>query len=131
MKKKIETNKTKKAVGVQQRVIQQTDLLQKLEEIKQAGNYAVCLYYGEDIGCDDLDVKPEERRALVVCHPVGCLGSVRTIYNGSIKTLLKFDPKEKPIQLNNPPKSEDYRKEGFYAFGSDDMIKSYYERFAV
>lgn len=118
-------------VNVDLRVIQQTDLLQKLEEIKQAGNYAVCLYYGEDIGCDDLDVKPEERKALVVCHPVGCLGSVRTIYNGSIKTLLKFNPKEKPTQLNNPPKSEDYREEGFYAFGTEDMIKSYYERFAV
>ena len=101
----------------------------KLEEIKQAGNYAIALYYGEDIGCDDLSVKPEWRKILIVSHPVGCLGSVKTLFKGNLKTLEVFDAKSEPTQISNPPKNEDYEKNGFYAWGTDDMIEGYYKRF--
>lgn len=117
-------------VSLKRLLASKPDILGKLEQIKKAGNYAVTLYYGEDIGCDDLDVKPEERKILIVCHPVGCLGSVRTIFNGNLKTFINFNPKEKPKQLNNPPEHGSYDEHGFYAFGTDDMIKHYYERFA-
>lgn len=99
-------------------------LLKKLEAIKQQGNYAVTLYYGEDIGCDDSDIKPRDRHIKVVCHPVGYLGELRTIYSGTVKSLLKFDVTEQPKILSNPPKREDYREEGFYVFGTDDAIES-------
>lgn len=126
-------NKTKRSSRqFEPLVIPQTfSLVNKLEEIKQAGNYAVNLFYGEDIGCDDMDVKPEERKILIICHPVGCLGSVRTLFKGNLKTLEDFNPKSQPIQLSNPPKSGDYDKNGFYVWGTDDSLKSYLKRFAV
>ena len=104
-------------------------ILDKLEEIKQAANYAVTMYYGEDIGCDDLEIPPIERAVQVVATPVGHLGEVRTLFKGTIATFENFDPNEKPIRLNNPPKREDMKENGFYAWGSDRSIQNFFEKF--
>lgn len=105
-------------------------LLKKLEAIKKEGNYAVTLYYGDSIGEDDFDKAPEDRKVTMVCHPIGFLGSVRLVYEGTVKSFLKFNPKSQPKRVSNPPTSmEIANKPIFYAFGTDDMLDKYYERF--
>jgi len=99
------------------------NLLQKLEEIKQKGAYSVQLYYGADIGADDLDIPIMEREVKVVCFPVGYLGSMRAMYVGTVKSLLELDLSIEPTQISNPPKKEEYEKEGFYCWGTETVEK--------
>ena len=40
-------------------------MIEKLEEIKKIGAYAVNVFFGEDIGWDDMDVPTEERRIII------------------------------------------------------------------
>lgn len=99
------------------------DLLEKLEEIKQVRNYAVNLTYGEDIGCDDLDVKPMERRVILFVTPIGCIGEGRMMWRGKVKDFLEFDFKKQiPTVIDNPPKSEQYEKNGYYLWGTPEGV---------
>ena len=98
-------------------------LLTKLEEIKQLGHYAVNFFYGEDIGCDDLDVKPEKRNVRLLAVPVGCLGERRIMWNGTLKQFISFDFTAKPIVISNPPKTEEYKESGYYTWGTEEAIK--------
>lgn len=102
-------------------------ILDKLEEIKQLGNYSVTLYYGEDIGCDDLDIPQNDRKIIILAVPVGYVGEVRILYRGSVSSVLAFDFSSEPRKLNNPPKREDYSKEGYYAWGTDGTINDFYK----
>ncbi len=106
-------------------------LLEKLEEVKQAGNYSVTLIYGEDVGCDDLDVPKNERKLVIMASPVGVLGSVRTMWRGSLDTLGDFNPKSEPIRISNPPKYEEYNEDGFYVWGTEEGIKGFTEKFST
>jgi len=95
-------------------------MLKKLEEIKKLGAYEVSLYFGEDIGCDDMDVPTKKRRVIVKWTPVGCLGGQRVLWNGTVATFLKFDfKKSKKKVLSNPPSREDVYKPGYYTWGTD------------
>jgi len=94
-------------------------MLNKLEEIKIAGNYAVNLTYGEDIGCDDLDVPIQERKIIVIMTPVGFCGSKRKMFIGNVKSFLEFDVKTEPKEISNPPLREEYKDDGFYIWGAD------------
>ena len=42
------------------------DLLKVLESVKQLGAYAIQMYYGKDVECDDSDVKQEERKIIIL-----------------------------------------------------------------
>lgn len=100
-------------------------LEQKLEEIKQLGNYAVQLWYGEGVGCDDSNVPANERELVIIASPVGHLGEVKLLWKGNLDLLKDFDFKAKPTELSNPPKSAEYKENGYYAWGTDDSIDKY------
>jgi len=100
-------------------------MIEKLEEIKQQGNYAINVYYGENIGCDDLSVPIMEREVKVIYVPVGYLGELRKLWRGSYKDFLKFDINQEPKIINNPPQSNEYTDAGFYMWGTDRAIEEY------
>ncbi len=93
-------------------------MIDKLEEIKKIGAYAVNVFYGEDIGCDDLDVPTEDRRIILIYTPVGFLGGRRVMWRGKYKDFLRFDFSQTPKQISNPPKEDEYKDGGFFAWGS-------------
>lgn len=108
------------------------DLSEKLEEVKQLGNYAVNLFYGEDIGYDDLSVAMLDRRVKLVCTPVGCIGEARILWVGILKDLLVFDFKNTiPLRLSNPPKREEYSNSGYYIWGTDSGVDAILARVVV
>lgn len=100
-------------------------LEKKLEELKQNGNYAVQMWYGEGTGCDDLDVTPNERALVILAKPVGHLGEVSLLWKGNLDTLKDFDFKSKPTKLTNPPREADYKEKGYYVWGTDRSIDDY------
>jgi len=97
----------------------------KLEQIKQLGNYAVQLFFGEDIGCDDLDVLLEERNLQVVYRPVGYLGEIIILWRGKVKDFKEFDFSTKPLKISNPPKKEECKENGFYFWGTDRNVENF------
>lgn len=99
------------------------ELQNKLEELKQMGNYAVSLNYGEDVGCDDSDVPQKERRVIVIMAPVGCIGETRMMYYGKLKDFLEFNLKSKPEVLPNPPKNREYEKGGYFIWGIENSVE--------
>ncbi|MFH1527751.1 MAG: hypothetical protein ABIG69_14060 [Bacteroidota bacterium] len=101
------------------------ELLKKLEEIKQIGNYAVNIMYGEDIGCDDSGVEPEERRIVLVASPVGFVGELRIMWRGIVKDFLKFDFKSKAHKISNPPERKEYEDGGFFVWGTESSTEHY------
>jgi hypothetical protein len=42
-----------------------------LENVKSSGAYQVMCYYGEEVGCDDMDVPANDRNIRIIWHPVG------------------------------------------------------------
>ena len=96
-----------------------------LEKFKQMGNYAVSLYYGEDIGCDDSDIPQKERTIKIVMSPVGYLGEVRVMLVTNLKELDNIDFSARPVQISNPPKYEEYKNNGFYAWGTEKAINDF------
>jgi len=98
-------------------------LEQKLDEFKKMGVYGVQVSFGEDIGCDDLDVPLYERRLWVLGVPVGCLGSARVLYKGTLQDFLFFDfKKNKPKILSNPPKNIGKEEGNWFIWGTDDGV---------
>ncbi|MGG3986972.1 hypothetical protein [Bacillus smithii] len=100
-----------------------------LEKFKQQGNYAVSLYYGENIGCDDLDIPQDERKIKIVMLPVGYLGEIRKLVVTNLKELENFDFEQKPKVISNPPKYDEYSSNGVYIWGTEDSIKKYLETY--
>lgn len=96
-----------------------------LEKFKQQGNYAISLYYGENIGSDDLDVPQEERRIQIVMSPVGYMGELRKLVVTNLKELEHFDFDQKPKVISNPPKFDDYSENGVYIWGTESAIKNF------
>lgn len=96
-----------------------------LEEIKQLGNYAVTVIYGEDVGADDLDIPQNKRKLKILASPVGFIGEVRTMWVGNLDIMQNFDFSKKPIEVSNPPKYEDVMGNGYYVWGTDRMIYEY------
>ena len=91
--------------------------------------YSVQLFYGEDIGCDDLDTPMDERRVKMMGVPVGCLGEGRVIFSGTIADLLSASLQSQTINLiDNPPTDEQVEKMNnangeFFGVGTDAGIK--------
>jgi len=106
-------------------------LEKKLEELKQAGHYAIQMWYGEELGCDDLDVPQNERKIVILGYPVGHLGEIKVLWKGDLKQLKNFDFKSKPEQVSNPPKKEEYKSDGYYCWGTDRSIEDYLQKFSV
>ena len=94
-------------------------MIEKLEEIKKLGAYAVDVLFGEDIGCDDMDIPTNERNIRLIYTPVGYLGARRVLWRGKYKDFLTFDFKQKPKQISNPPKQEEYQSDGYFAWGAE------------
>ena len=104
------------------------ELLDKLEEIKQMGNYSVSVHYGEGTGCDDSDVQKLERSITILFSPVGCLGEVRVMYKGHVKEALTFNFKKKPKKISNPPEPDEIRDDGYYIWGTERSIDNILEK---
>jgi len=101
----------------------------KLEEIKQKGNYQITLWYGEELGCDDSYIEQGERDIKIIAYPVGCLGEVRIFWRGPLNSLLNFDfNNEIPQKISNPPDRDIINQPGYYAWGTDGMIDGYFEK---
>jgi len=98
-------------------------MIEKLEEIKKVGAYAVNVTFGEDIGCDDSDVPTNERKIVCVYTPVGCLGERRVMWRGTYEDFLKFDFSSIPKIISNPPKREEYKEPGFYTWGTENSTR--------
>ncbi len=97
--------------------------LKKLEEIKQTVCYAVSVFYGEGVGCDDMDVPIEDRLIRVGWAPAGVLGSARMLFVGSVKDFLDFDvTSKKPEVVDNPPSHTVSQTPGFYLWGTDKAL---------
>lgn len=102
------------------------NLQDKLEEVKQLGNYQVMLWYGEGIGADDSEVIQEKRKIVLMASPVGFLGEIRTLFRGSLKDLLIFDfAANKPKKVGNPPEDDEVSGPGYYAWGTERMIDDF------
>jgi len=102
-----------------------------LEKIKKAGNYSVQLWYGEGMGCDDLDIPQDKREIKCLFAPVGYIGEVKVLWIGPLKDFLSFDIETADIiRLPNPPPDDFIRKPipGVYAWGTDQSIKSWQEK---
>lgn len=102
-------------------------LLEKLEQIKQKGAYAMTIFFGEGEGADDTDIPLMSRTFRLLLSPVGYLGSMRAMYEGTVEEFLEFDFSQEPIVISNPPKREEYENHGFYCWGSDQSIDIYKE----
>lgn len=98
-----------------------------LEKFKQQGNYSVHLFYGEDTGCDDLDIPQNERKIKIIMTPVGYLGEVRKLVVTNLDELKKFDFNQKPRLVSNPPSHKEISNNGVYAWGAEPSIKKYIE----
>jgi len=99
-------------------------LLNKLEDFKKVGMYDVSLVYGENIGCDDLDIEMMKRSVKVFGTPVGVLGEAKTMFIGNVDSFLEFDVTTVPNRISNPPKREEYKEKGFYIWGTDSAVDS-------
>lgn len=101
----------------------------KLEELKRLGNYCVQVFYGEELGCDDIDIIQKDRTIMITAYPIGFLGEVRLLWKGNLKILKDFDfGKEILTKLSNPPERDEYKKNGYYIMGTVDGIKSYFKK---
>lgn len=98
-------------------------MLEALERFKQLGMYGVTLYYGEDIGCDDSDLGPEERRLILLAYPVGCLGEVKLIWVGTVEEFLVANLKARPEVVTNPPPKDITNKPGYYITGTERGVE--------
>ncbi|MEE5181113.1 hypothetical protein JDW21_19245 [Bacillus subtilis] len=99
-----------------------------LEKFKQQGNYAVSLYYGESVGCDDSSVPQDEREIKIAMSPVGYLGEVRKLVVTNLKELENFDFEQEAKIISNPPQHDEYSENGVYVWGTERSLKSYLER---
>jgi hypothetical protein len=96
-----------------------------LEKFKQQGNYAVSLYYGENVGCDDLGVQQNERNIKIAMSPVGYLGEIKKLVVTNLEELENFDFDKKPKVISNPPKYDEYSSNGIYVWGTESALKEY------
>jgi hypothetical protein len=100
----------------------------KLEEIKRQGNYSLTLFYGEDIGCDDIDIVQNERNLALYAKPIGYIGEITTKWKGTYKDFIKFDFNiNNPVILSNPLGGK-IKEPGYYIWGTEEAIKSYKEK---
>ena len=103
-------------------------MITKLEEIKRKGAYAIQLWFGEDVGCDDLDIPTIERKIIVMWRPVGHLGEIQSMYKGSVGSFLSFDVNSEPTIIGNPPQEEKYKESGYYMWGTERSMKPFLEK---
>lgn len=105
------------------------EFLEKIEEFKQSGMYSVTIWYGEDVGADDSDIPVNERRFRLMAVPVGHLGEVKVLYEGTVKSFIDFDFKNKPTILGNPPSEESInnmkKKGGYYILGTERSVEDF------
>ena len=101
------------------------NLVELLEHFKKEGNYGIRVYYGEGIGCDDMDMPQDERMVQIVMAPVGYLGGVRKLLVIRMGKLHEFDVSSKPEKVYNPPPCHVISQPGYYAWGTGDSINEY------
>lgn len=108
------------------------DLSDVLEDFKKMGNYGVTLYYGEDIGCDDLDVLPGKRRVLIVGTVVGYLGGLRLALVGTRDEIIAMHLGNTfvPQKLPNPPGDGLRNELGAFVWGTEENVARYLSKFA-
>lgn len=100
-----------------------------LENVKLSGAYQVMCYYGEEVGCDDMGVPVNDRNIRIIWHPVGCLGEVKCMWNGKLSDALDVDfCKAAPTTVSNPPKDDEIKGAGYWAWGAD-LIDEFMKRF--
>lgn len=101
-----------------------------LEKIKQMGSYNVACWYGDGIGCDDIDMPAPDRKILLIWNPIGYLGEVRCMWAGTLKDALAFDwDNSSPVKVSNPPQKKEVGGFGYWAWGAD-LIDEFMKKFA-
>ncbi len=99
-----------------------------LDKIKRLQNYQVTVYFGGDIGLDDIDQELKDRPLKLIYYPAGYVGEIKCFWHGTVAEALKFDFSSMPKIVPNPPSSKDVEAPGLYAFGTDRAIKEYEEK---
>jgi|SRR3972149_521071 len=97
----------------------------KLEELKQLGNYAIRVIFGENIGADDLNVSLNKRNIKITAIPIGYLGGVIILWHGNLKLLKNYSFKTIPTIINNPPEPKEYKEYGYYIYGITENVNDY------
>lgn len=100
-------------------------MIEKLEEIKQLGNY-IQLQYGEGKSCNDTLDKIDERCIRLCLFPFGYLNELKIIWVGKYKDFLRFDFTQKANQVSNPPLLEEIKNDGFFVSGTKRALEVYY-----
>lgn len=106
-------------------------LQDKIEEIKHLGAYALQIWYGENVGCDDLGIPMNERNITIMFVPVGCLGEASVLFKGKLEDCLQFSFKTKPIRISNPPNKEEYENSGYYIWGTEFAVSRILDSWGV
>lgn len=104
-------------------------MINKFEEIKHLGNYAINFNFGEGIGCDDIDIPTDERNVRMICTPVGFTGQGRMMWYGKLKDFLTFDFSSQAKVISNPPEEHEYRDGGYFIWGTQEAIELYQKKF--
>ena len=100
-----------------------------LEEIKQNNAYGVSLSYGEEVGCDDMDVPQNEREVVILWYPTGVIGQAKIVLKDTLENILKKDISSlKPTVISNPPNRKEWEKPGCYIWGTSEAIKTLTEK---
>jgi hypothetical protein len=95
-----------------------------LEQIKSYGSYGISLMFGDDIGCDDSDIKILDRNVKVWWCPVGVIGEARILLRGNLNFVLSSDIGELKLKkVSNPPKDNEIKGSGLFIWGSDRILK--------
>jgi len=100
-------------------------LINALERVKRLPAYALNVFYGENIGFDDVEVAVGDRRLEVSWSPFVNNGSIRVVWCGSLKEFLVADMRQMPQRVPMPPHKEDLRHPGYYVYGSDQAVESF------
>ena len=110
----------------------QNTLESVLETIKQAGNYAVDVRYGEGIGADDCDIPINERNIKISATPAGVLGSARTLFIGTVAEMKLYDFSNiYYILVSNPPTEDEIKDYGYYIWGTESAIETLRDRLNI
>ena len=101
----------------------------KLDELKKKKRcYAINLFFGEDIGCDDFDTNLYERNIQITCIPEGYCGEIAMMFKGKLREFLIDDLTSSPKIISNPPQEKEYQETGWYIWGTNQALKYWFEK---
>ena len=95
-----------------------------LESVKKTGAYAIRVFYGEEVGCDDGDTPPEQRRIRIMGYPVGYIGECRMLYIGTLADAAVGVLAPAKV-VANPPSEDTFKMPGLYVWGTERAMEHF------